>query len=285
MAPDSNRTQALFDKLLRFSQLSSSARPETVHQLRTTIRRVETLVAASPPAPGRKEQKMLKQLDRLRRRAGKVRDLDAQIAALDGLRLESAARDRARVMAFLEKARARRESKLLCAFQKEAERGLHKRLKRTGARLQHDSQTGAGEQRFLEAALEKFAAAAEHYPALNESNLHAFRMASKRVRYLAEMAGDSPRAAAVIEPLKRIQDSIGGWHDSVTLIATAESVLKPSGQAPLISALRASARSRYLEALRVTADASRALLELRPEPGKRPARLAVPSPVARAASA
>ena len=101
MAPDSNRTQALFDKLLRISRRSSGAKPETVHQLRTTIRRVETLLATTLPALGRKEQKLLKQLDRLRRRAGKVRDLDVQIQALRSLRLESITRDRARVMAFL----------------------------------------------------------------------------------------------------------------------------------------------------------------------------------------
>lgn len=290
MLPDSTRTQALFDKLLRIANRPAGAKPETVHQLRTTIRRIETLVASLPTA-GRKEQKMLKQLDRLRRRAGKVRDLDVQIEALNSLRLESVTRDRARVMAFLEKARARREGKLLRAFQKEAERGLHNRLKRTAARLRHGApQPGADEQRFLSAALDKFAAVVKQYPTLNESNLHAFRMASKRVRYLAEMAGEGLRAAAVIEPLKQIQDSIGAWHDWVTLIATAESVLKPSGQVPLLSALRASTRSKYLEALRVTADAKRTLLELReskPEPGKRLARRAPVSatPEAKAATA
>ena len=153
MAPDSNRTQALFDKLLRISRRSSGAKPETVHQLRTTIRRVETLLATTLPALGRKERKLLKQLDRLRRRAGKVRDLDVQIQALGSLRLESITRDRARVMAFLEKARTRRERRLLRAFQDEVDAGLRKRLKRTSTRLQHESRTpaheDAAEERFL----------------------------------------------------------------------------------------------------------------------------------------
>jgi CHAD domain-containing protein len=294
MAPDSNRTQALFDKLVRISRRSSGAKPETVHQLRTTIRRVETLLATTLPTLGRKEQKLLKQLDRLRRRAGKVRDLDVQIQALGSLRLESITRDRARVMAFLEKARAKRESKLLRDFQNEVDGGLHKRLKRTAARLQRElskpAQPGSDEQRFLAAALDKFAAVVKQHPALSEGNLHDFRMASKRVRYLAEMAGEGPRVAAVIEPLKRIQDAIGVWHDWLTLAATAESVLTPSGQAPLLSALRASTRSKYLEALRITADAKRALLELHEtkgtagKPVSRSASVAT-SPAARAATA
>jgi len=281
MAPDSNRTQALFDKLLRISRRSSGAKPETVHQLRTTIRRVETLLATTLPALGRKEQKLLKQLDRLRRRAGKVRDLDVQIQALRSLRLESITRDRARVMAFLEKARAKRESKLLRAFQNEVGGGLHKRLERTATRLQREfskpAQPGSDEQHFLTAALDKFAAVVKQHPALSEGNLHSFRMGCKRVRYLAEMAGEGPRVAAVIEPLKRIQDAIGVWHDWLTLAATAESVLTPSGQAPLLSALRASTRSKYLEALRITADAKRALLE--PHESRRP----VAKPVSRSA--
>jgi len=294
MAPDSNRTQALFDKLLRISRRSSGAKPETVHQLRTTIRRVETLLATTLPALGRKEQKLLKQLDRLRRRAGKVRDLDVQIQALRSLRLESITRDRARVMAFLEKARAKRESKLLRAFQNEVGGGLHKRLERTATRLQREfskpAQPGSDEQHFLTAALDKFAAVVKQHPALSEGNLHSFRMGCKRVRYLAEMAGEGPRVAAVIEPLKRIQDAIGVWHDWLTLAATAESVLTPSGQAPLLSALRASTRSKYLEALRITADAKRALLEMHEsqrthgKPVSRSAPVAA-SPAARAATA
>jgi len=266
MASDQNRTQALFDKLQHISRLSSSAKPDTIHQLRTTIRRVETLLAATGPALGRKEQKLLKQLDRLRRRAGKVRDLDVQIQALGSLRLESIIRDRARVMSFLRQARAKREKKLLRTLQDEVDAGLRRRLKRTSTRLKQElpkpAQQQAAETRFLAAALDKFAAVVNRYPALTEGNLHNFRMDCKRVRYLAEMAGESPKVAAVVEQLKRIQDAIGVWHDWLTLTATAEWALSGSGQVPLLSALRASARSKYLEALRVTGDAKQVLLAM-----------------------
>ena len=114
-------------------------------------------------------------------------------------------------------------------------------------------------------------------------------MDCKRVRYLAEMAGEGPRVAEVIAQLKRIQDAIGAWHDWLTLSATAERVLTPSGQVPLLSALHASARSQYLEALRITADARRILLEMREaQPERKPASSAGPeteAPASRAASA
>jgi len=274
MASDQNRTQALFDQLQRISRISSGTKPETVHHLRTTIRRIETLVAAAWPAPARKEAKLMKHLSRLRRRAGKVRDLDVQIEALASLRLDSIARDRARVMSFLQKARISREKKLIAAFEEELEEGLRKRLKRTSQRLQQElpqpAQQQAAEERFLRAALERFAAVVKRHATLGEANLHQFRMDCKRVRYLAEMAGEGPKVNEVIAQLKRIQDSIGAWHDWLTLTATAERVLSPSGHVPLLAALHASTRSKYLEAQRITADARRVLLEMREaQPGLR----------------
>lgn len=262
MASDQNRTQALFRKLQRISRPSSSAKPESVHQLRTTIRRLETLLATTSAEPGRKERRLFKSLARLRRRAGKVRDFDVQIEALGSLRLESSARDRAKVLAFLEKARARREKKLLAALESEAEDGLQKRLKLVSTRLQQESPKppAGAEKRFLAAALAKFAAVVKQRSPLSEANLHNFRMDCKRARYLAEMAGEGADVAAVIAQLRRIQDAIGVWHDWLTLTATAESVLSHAGQVPLLSALRANVRSRYLEALRITADAKKTLL-------------------------
>jgi CHAD domain-containing protein len=280
MPSDKNRTQSLFDKLQRFCRLSTGAKAEAVHQLRTTIRRIETLLATASPTPARKERKFLKQLKRLRRRAGKVRDLDVQMEALGSLRLESSTRDRARVMAFLEKARARREKKLLGALQAEVENGLTKRSKLISAHLLQESpkpHPRLVEDRFLAAALDKFAAVAGQHAALTESNLHDFRMDCKRVRYLAEMGGEGAKVAALIEQLKRVQDAVGTWHDWVTLTATAESVLSRTGQVPLLSALRADTRSKYLEALRIATDAKRILLEMHA------ARLTARKPVAIAA--
>jgi CHAD domain-containing protein len=276
MASNQNRTQALFEKLQQISRLSSGAGPEVVHQLRTTIRRIETVVGARPE-PGRNEKKLLKQLRRLRRRAGKVRDLDVQIEALRSLGLEGITRDRARVMSFLQQARAKQERKLQRSFQDEADSGLRKRLRRASDHLQQElpkpAELQPAQGRLLSAALDKFAAAVKRRPTLTEENLHAFRIDCKRARYLAEMAGEGPGVTEVIEQLKGIQDSIGTWHDWLTATATARNVLSPAGQLPLLSALRTGTRAKYLEALRITAGAKRILQEMReakPELGKSP---------------
>jgi len=266
MTSNQNRTQALFEKLQQVSRLSSGARPEVVHQLRTTIRRIETVVGARPE-PGRNEKKLLKQLRRLRRRAGKVRDLDVQIEALRSLGLEGITRDRARVVSFLQQARAKQERKLQRSFQDEADSGLRKRLRRASTSLQQElpkpAELQPAQRRLLSAALDKFAAAVKRRPTLTEENLHAFRIDCKRARYLAEMAGEGPGVTEAIAQLKGIQDSIGAWHDWLTATATAKSVLPPTGQVPLLSALRTGTRAKYLEALRITAGAKRTLLEMR----------------------
>jgi CHAD domain-containing protein len=281
MASHQDRTQALFDKLQRISRRSPNLKPGTVHQLRTTVRRVETVISATSGKAGAKEKKLLRQLTRLRRRAGKVRDLDVQIQALNSLRLESVARDRVCVLRFLEKARTKREKKLLKAFSDEVQNGLRKRLKRTSVRLQQELQKPSrpqnSEDRMLAAALDKFVAVVKQHPTLTEDNLHDFRMGCKRVRYLAEMAGEGPRAAAAIEQFKRIQDSIGTWHDWLTLTATADKVLSGSGQVPLLSALRAATRSKYLEALRITTEAKQALLEMGDSEVRKPVSASAPT--------
>jgi CHAD domain-containing protein len=65
----------------------------------------------------------------------------------------------------------------------------------------------------------------------------------------------------VIPELKRIQDSIGQWHDWVALTEAAEQVLEDSN-APLLSALRTQRRSKFLGALRTAHEAKQKLLDL-----------------------
>ena len=68
-------------------RLAAEANPEAVHSFRTTSRRLETLLLRLLPACDRKQKKLLKLLGRVRRRAGRIRDLDVQLAALRGFRV------------------------------------------------------------------------------------------------------------------------------------------------------------------------------------------------------
>ncbi len=251
------RTPLLFEKLGKIvKKVSTDPSPERVHQLRTTIRRVETLLGGA----GDKHRKLLKQLARLRRRAGKVRDIDVQAKALREIRLEGRGADKARVLRYLQKKHRKRARKLTATAQDELADRLQPRLKTTLLKLV--THPAAPRKNYTSTALDRFAKLAASYPALREDNLHQFRMACKRVRYLAEMSGETPAAERVAAQLKRIQDAVGDWHDWLTLTETAERLVS-APHSPLLAALRTRRRAKFIHALHVVAEAKHALLQMR----------------------
>src|SRR5258708_14445527 len=75
-------------------KLERDVSSKDVHRLRTTIRRLESLIRYANPEVGRKQQKAIDELASLRRRAGKVRDLDIQIGLLGAIANGSTGKDR-----------------------------------------------------------------------------------------------------------------------------------------------------------------------------------------------
>ncbi len=264
-------------------EVTANPKPGAVHRLRTTVRRLEALVSRSGKAQRRAERSLLKQLARIRRRAGKVRDLDIQIRTLASVKLESAAREKARVLRVFKKSHAKRRRQLVLALADETAAGLERRLQRMAGRLATDDReraTTAGEERdereALNAALDQFSGLVHAYGRLTEDNLHDFRTDAKRLRYLAETAGKSLEARSAVDQLKRIQDAIGDWHDWLTLTRTAAKVLKAPVKSPLLTIVRTRTRARFLRALRITAEAKQDLAELcQPVDARKPPRRVV----------
>lgn len=253
------RTENLFQKLEKVTrQMSSRAAPEAVHQLRTTVRRIETLISTHSLTEHQSITKLAKQLATLRRRAGKVRDLDVQLTALRSIRLDGGGRDKTVLARHLTTVRSKREKKLLGTLQDEIDGGLRKRMQR-GVKLLEKQSEAAPQKDFTADALRKFQELAESYPPLTEENLHPFRMECKRIRYLSEMSGETREAVRVVAALKHIQDAIGEWHDWLTLTEAADEVLA-NPASPLLAALRANRRYKFNEALRAVADVKRQLL-------------------------
>ncbi|HVZ59489.1 MAG TPA: CHAD domain-containing protein [Terriglobales bacterium] len=265
------------NKLIR--ELAKEATAPRVHHVRTTLRRIETRMMASGG-----KQELPKLLKKLRRRAGKLRDVDVQLVALRGIRLESARQEKARLTRTLCKIRAKNESKLTSLLEEISEKNPGGQLQ---AFLTVPASAAAAEKArtSVKAARQMFAAALERYSPLSEGNLHAFRMECKRARYVAEMAaelasfnpmvsqsmisqptisqsivsqngksthghGEQSEAQLLVEQFKRIQDAVGEWHDWQSLTEQAGRVLAPSSGG-LLPALRAMKRSKFLEAMRV----------------------------------
>src|ERR1051326_592588 len=94
------------------SKITGKPAPKAVHRLRTTIRRIESLVSYSHPALKKKLERSLEKMADLRKRAGKVRDLDVQMGLLKALGNGSTVRDRKTLAAILEKKRERQVKRL-----------------------------------------------------------------------------------------------------------------------------------------------------------------------------
>src|SRR5882724_4780119 len=100
------------------SKLANDASPTAVHRLRTTVRRIESLISYSHPDLGKKQERVLEDLAGLRKRAGKVRDMDVQMGLLGQLANGSIASDRRVLMELLKEKRVRQAKRLSTAVRK-----------------------------------------------------------------------------------------------------------------------------------------------------------------------
>src|SRR5579872_27891 len=206
----------LFRKLERdLVRLSSGQEAENVHSFRTTTRRLQTLLELIP-ADGRNQKKLVKMLDRIRRRAGKVRDLDVQLAALRSLKVPQEPRRKTQLIQGLIELRAKHEKRLQKTLNKQTIREIQKRLKRGAKQVRLEA---AGDP--LSAARTMLAQVVRPAGPVTEDLLHRYRIVVKRARYAAEFAPRSAEAVQFMAQLKQLQDALGNWHDWLTLTQTA----------------------------------------------------------------
>lgn len=238
--------QRSFDKLKgQLSKLPERSAPESVHRFRAYSRRVEVLLGELEPQLSGNEKKLLKLLAKLRKKAGKLRDLDVQLELLRNLKSPQAAGHKAQLQSFLSSERARREKKLQKAFDKDTVAELRKRLKRA------ERDVEIPEKVEPLATAQKLVHQVQSDGPMTEETLHQYRIAGKRARYLAELAGNSPEAKTLVSQLKTMQDGIGDWHDWLQLTAHAERLFGSVQDSSLVAQLRNVTRAKYREAVRV----------------------------------
>ena len=260
MPIDQSRTRLNFEKLSRhLSKLKSKAAADNVHRFRTFSRRVETVLSELIPDLSRNERKLVKLLGKLRKKAGKVRNLDVQIGALRSLKLPQEPGRKSQLLRDLVEERTRREKKLLKAFNGDAVREVRKRLKRTRKRIEIPATADP-----LALAAQKIADLNVEHPALNDDVLHQYRIVGKRARYLAELAAKSPDSEKFLERVTRMQDVLGDWHDWLQLTQKAEKLFKNVDRSPLISALRNVSRAKFRQGVAVLNETRTTLAEKKP---------------------
>ncbi len=245
MSITSERSQFVFRKAEQaLRKLSSGQDAERVHRFRTTVRRLQTMLEELSPERDRNQKKLLKILERVRKRAGKVRDLDVQLTALRSLKILPEPRRKTRLTHGLIELRLKHENKLRKILTRNVIREVRKRLKR------------ASKEAGLETSRDPLAIARQmlaqvEFPAgpLTEDVMHQFRTAVKRARYAAEFAPKSAEASQFIAELKRLQDAIGSWHDWLTLTRSAGTRLGDVSESSLVATLHNVTGSKFRHAV------------------------------------
>ena len=260
MPIDQDPSHVAFRKLSRqLAKLTKKPAPENVHKFRTYSRRVEAMLDELVPKLSRNDKKLLKQLARLRKKAGRVRDLDVQITALRSLKIPQEPGRKSQLMRTLSEERTQRERTLPENFDRKTVSQLRKRLRRAAKEMAIPENTD-----LLRLGMRAVLQLGRERAPLTEKTLHQYRIAGKRARYIAELAGHDPRAEQVVTQLKRMQDLIGDWHDWLKLTQRAEDLFGGVRESSLVAALQNVTRAKFREAVSALAETRMALSEKGP---------------------
>lgn len=233
--------------------------PEAVHKLRTRIRRFEAMIQALALDSRKNEYQLTQTLKPLRRRAGRLRDMDvlthfASCPQVDGeddcsaQLLEHLGAKRERQARKLEKVTLSDSSSIRKRLKK-SEKFLDQTFLRRNERSTPKNSSHARELADRAAAL-AFEVEAElrDWPALNRRNLHPFRLKAKKLRYVLQLAEKSD--SRFVASLGEVKDSIGEWHDWQELAAVAREVIEHS-RCKLREQINRTARQKFEQALSV----------------------------------
>ena len=255
MPVDLKRSRLTFQRLGReLTKLAKNPAPESVHKFRTNSRRVEALLSEVAPKLNRSDKKLLKQLSWLRKKAGRVRDLDVEITSLRSLKIPEGNGHKSQFLEALVRERTKREEKLVRAFDRETAGEVRKRLKRTAGEIDIPKRTEP-----LTLTLGKLAKLGRDHVTLTEKTLHQYRIIGKRARYIAELADNDAEAKRVVDQLKIMQDILGDWHDWLKLTQKAEAIFGGVRDSALVAMLRNVTQAKFRQSVDAVAE-TRAML-------------------------
>jgi CHAD domain-containing protein len=255
MALDFKRVQKPARKLRKLlKKMPSRPGPDDVHNLRTESRHLEANLEAFGLDSGRMGRRILKPLSRLRKRAGKVRDMDVLTNYAAGLpRRDGEQECSVRLLEYLG-ARRQKYAKKFDATSRQDGPKLRKRLKlgqrkfgKLESRLNKRGPGRASRAADAPASVLEIASELQLPARLDRTHLHPFRLKVKELRNILKLAADPDEE--LIDTLGEVKDAIGEWHDWEELIAIAEKALDHGRQCNLIRELKQTSRKKYDSAL------------------------------------
>ena len=215
---------------------------EDVHDLRTRAHRIEAIVGSLEPVK-KHHRKLLKILKPVSRVAGRVRDMDVMTAKALTLTCHHHDRSLARLLGHLQTVRIESARKLVDtvdAQRKKAQTGL----KHFNNQIKRCSQVTPLEGSAAGKLLDELS----DWPALNEENLHAFRIKIKELRYVLNLAEEPD--LTFIKALEKVKEAIGNWHDWQELSKLSGDVLDSTRDRALLKEISENRIENYTQALK-----------------------------------
>ena len=227
--------------------------PEQVHDLRTNTRRFEAVLASVSPQSTQKTKALLKHQTAIRKRAGKVRDMDVLTTYATRMKPEGEDDCRVQLLEHLGATRKKDAGKLHRAVVKhgpKARNGLKGAEVKLEKILCLDGNKNCDPAEAL-AQTTAFALKLESKlsdpPRLGRNNLHPYRLKVKELHNVMR-AGENRTNRDFVQALNSVKDSIGEWHDWEELLTIAKDVIDHSN-CKLIRGLKSTADRKYTEAL------------------------------------
>jgi len=225
--------------------------PEQVHDLRTHARKLESSLHALSMDSNRDERRLLKSVKQIRKRAGKVRDMDVLTGHVCSAKVAGEQDCAIQLLEHLGAQRRKNAKKLHATVLKERA-ALKKSLHREAAELDgliHDSRPDEASAQAAAHALELTSELSDP-PRLNKGNLHLYRLKVKELRYVLQMAESNGNGQkAFVKQLGEVKDAIGEWHDWEELIAIGGDVLDHGAGCGLMQNFKEISESKYERAL------------------------------------
>jgi CHAD domain-containing protein len=251
MALDFQRARKPVRKLRKLlKKMSAEPTPEQIHDFRTNSRSMEATLQAFGLENSGLRRRVLKPLSQLRKRAGKIRDMDVLTTYAASVHTEDGEQDCA--VQLLEHLGAQRRkyarkfhsvSRLDGSKLRRGLKQVRRELDRKGAMVE-DKKTLLAEP--SSSAL-KLASDLGSIPRLDHSNLHPFRLQLKELRNVLRLS-DAPDQD-LIAALAKVKDAIGEWHDWEELVNLAAKVLDHGSQCRLMQQLKSTTRDKFESAL------------------------------------
>ena len=238
----------------RFPRKSS---PDLVHDLRIHTRRTEALLQALRLDSKSNEQQLLKAVKPVRKRAGKVRDMDVLTGLVTRLHPDGEQDCLLELLEYLGAEHDRQVRKLRNAVRSRGGE-IRRRLKRTSrfiakfidktlARDEKQPGRASGWPADAMAAALELSAELAQWPRLDAENLHPYRLKVKELRYILQLA-DKPETAFV-KMLGDVKDAIGEWHDWQELGGIAKKVLIHGPRCEVLRLIGSMNRTKFEHAL------------------------------------